>query len=107
MKHFSNRMLPESQFHNNHEEYNIASLVDTDDGAAGWTTMRKNALKWNPEQNFDNDNNKIHVQYRKNIKLIDEAVRERLQSVSLVVTSLLTSLHDTTMYRLNEGFKVA
>ena len=31
----------------------------------------------------------------------------RLQSVSLMVTSLMTSLHDTTISGLNNGFKEA
>ena len=34
-------------------------------------------------------------------------LEERLQSVSLVVTTLLTSLQDTTTENLNKGFKVA
>ena len=33
--------------------------------------------------------------------------KERLQSVSLAITTLLTSLHDTTTENLNGGFKVA
>ena len=44
---------------------------------------------------------------QKNVKLIDEAMKEQLKSVSLVITSLLTSLHDTTMDGLNKGFKVS
>ena len=64
-------------------------------------------MKWNPEQNFEYDNNKIHVQCQKNVKLIDEAFKERLKSVSLVITSLLTSLHDTSMEGMNNGFKIA
>ena len=62
---------------------------------------------WNPEQNFGDDENNIHFQCRKNVKLIDDALKERLKSVSLVVTTLLTSLHDTTTENLNKGFKVA
>ena len=38
---------------------------------------------------------------------MDDVLKERLQSVSLVVTTLLTSLHDTTTENLNKGFKVA
>ena len=34
-------------------------------------------------------------------------MKEHLKSVSMVVTSLLTSLHDTTIEGLNKGFKVA
>ena len=38
---------------------------------------------------------------------MDDVLKERLQSVSLVVTLMLTSLHDTTTENLNKGFKVA
>lgn len=38
---------------------------------------------------------------------MDDALKERLKSVSLVVTTLLKSLHDTTTKNLNKGFKVA
>ena len=38
---------------------------------------------------------------------MDDVLKVRLQSVSLVVTKFLTSLHDTTIENLNRGFKVA
>ena len=41
------------------------------------------------------------------MKLIDDALKERLKSVSLVITTLLTNLHDTTTKDLNKGFKFA
>ena len=41
------------------------------------------------------------------MKLIDHSFKERLKSVSLVMTSLLTSLHDTTIEGMNKGFKKA
>ena len=69
--------------------------------------MSQNSLKWNPEQNFEDNSDKIHFQCRRNVKLIDEAFKERLKSVSQVVTSLLTSLHDTSMDGMNKGFKTA
>ena len=64
-------------------------------------------MAWNLEQNFGNGVNNIHLQCRKNIRPIDDALKERLKSVSLVITTLLTSLHDTTTENLNKGFKVA
>ena len=64
-------------------------------------------MAWNPEQTFENSDNKIHFQCRKNVKLIDDALKERLRSVSLVITTLLTSLHDTTTEDLNKGFNFA
>ena len=47
------------------------------------------------------------MQCRQNVKLINKAVEENLRSVSLVITSLLMSLHDTVMDGLNKGFKLA
>ena len=41
------------------------------------------------------------------MKLKDDALKERLRSVSLVITTLLTSLHDTTTEDLNKGFNFA
>ena len=64
-------------------------------------------MVWNPEQTFENSDSKIHFQCRKNVKLVDDALKERLKSVSLVITTLLTSLHDTTTDYLNKGFKIA
>ena len=72
-----------------------------------WQAMSKNTLQWNPEQNFGDDKNDIHVQCRKNVKLVDEVLKERLKSVSLIITTLLTSLHDTTTEGMNQGFKIA
>ena len=69
--------------------------------------MSKQTMYWNPEKFFDDAKNQVHLQCRKNFKLIDDLFKERLQSVSLVVTTLLTSLHDTTTENLNKGFKVA
>ena len=69
--------------------------------------MSKNTLQWNPEQNFGDDKIDIHVQCRKNVKLIDDILKERLKSVSLIITTLLTSLHDTTKEGMNQCFKIA
>ena len=77
MQRFTTRMPPETQFHGHPEEYKIASHAHDSDGAAVWTTLSQNSLRWNPEQNFEDDRNNIIIQCRKNIKLIDEAVKER------------------------------
>ena len=107
MEKFTNRMLPETKFRGHHDEHKISSHAQQGDGATVWQTMSRKSMAWNPEQNFGNAENKIHFQCRKNVKLIDDALKERLKSVSLVVTTLLTSLHDTTTENLNKGFKVA
>ena len=107
MHRFTSRMLPETHFRGHPEEYRIVSHAQDRDGAAVWTILSQNSLIWNLEQNFKDDPNTIHVQCRKNVKLIDEALKERLKSVSLIITSLLTNLHDTAIDGLNKGFKVA
>ena len=76
MEKFTNRMLPETQFRGHHEEYKIKSHAENGDGAAVWTTLSQNSLNWISEQNFEDDDNKIHVQCHKNVKLIDEAFKE-------------------------------
>ena len=55
------RMLPETQFRGHPEEYRIASHADKGDGATVWTTLSQNSLKWNPKENLEDDNNKIHL----------------------------------------------
>ena len=70
-------------------------------------TLSQNSLKWNSEQNFEDDSDKIHLLCQRNIKLIDEAFKEWLKSVRLVVMSLLTSLHDISMEGMNTGFRNA
>ena len=107
MEKFTNRMLPETQFRGHHDEHKISSHAQQGDGAAVWQAMSKKTFKWNPEQNFGDDNNEIHIQCRKNVKLIDDLMKERLKSVSLVITTLLTSLHDIATEGMNQGFKIA
>ena len=107
MEKFTNCMLPETQFRGHHDKHKILSHAQQGDGATVWQTMIRNTMMWNPEQNFGNNKNNVHLQCRKNVKLVDDALKERLNSVSLVVTTLLTSLHDTTTENFNRGFKVA
>ena len=107
MEKFTNRMLPETQFRGHHDEHKILSHAQQGNGAAVWQAMSKKTFQWNPKQNFGDDNNDIHVQCRKNVKLIDDLLMERLKSVSLVITTLLTSLHDTTIKGMNQAFKIA
>ena len=93
MERFTNRMLPKTQFWGHHDEHKISSHIQQGEDAVVRQAMSKNTFRWNPEQNFGDDNNDIHVQYRKNVKLIDDLLMERLKSVSLVITTLLISLH--------------
>ena len=84
MEKFTNHMLPETQYRGHHDKLAIASHARQGNGEEVWRTMSGQTMRWNPEQNFEDDKDQIHLQCRKNIKLIDDVLKERLQSVSLV-----------------------
>ena len=100
-------MLYPAQYRGHHDELAISAHVRQGNREEVWRTKSKQTMHWNPEQNFEDDKNRVHLQCRKNVKLIDDVLKERLQSVSLLITALLTSLYDTTTENLNRGFKVA
>merc|ERR1712121_592814 len=76
-------------------------------GAKAWETLASSSRTWNPRSNYKKDQSEIHLECRRNIPIIDKNIVSRLKSVSLMVTSLMTSLHDTTIMDLNHGFKEA
>ena len=61
MEKFTKRMLPETPFPGHHEEYKIKYHAEEGDRTAMWMTLSQNSLKWNPEQNFEDDNDKIYL----------------------------------------------
>ena len=75
MEKFTNRMLPKTQFQGHHDEHKISSHAQQGDGATVWQARSRNSLQWNPEQNFEDYKNDIHVQCRKNVKLIDDILK--------------------------------
>ena len=107
MEKFTNWMLPETQYRGHYDELAISAHARQGNGEEVWRAMSKQTMRWNQEQNFEDDKNQIHLLFRKNVKLMDDVLKERLQSVSLVVTMLLTNLHNTTTENLNKGSKVA
>ena len=62
MEKFTNWMLPETQFRGHHDEHKISSHAQQGDGATVWQTMSRKSMAWNPEQNFGNGVNNIHLQ---------------------------------------------
>ena len=75
MEKFTNRILPETQFRGHHDKHKISSHAQQGDGATVWQTISKNSLRWNPEQYFDDDKNSIHVQCRKNVRLVNDVLK--------------------------------
>ena len=103
-------MLPETRFRGSPRAAAISRAARQGDGEEVWSKIATNARTWNPKSSYKNDKfhqHKIHLECRRNIPVIDKNMVNRLKSLSLMVTSLMTALHDTTISDLNSGFKEA
>ena len=110
MTKFTHRLLPETGFKGSPNALMISKAARQGDGERVWSTIAENTQTWNPRSSFKNDKfhkSEVHLECRRNIPIIDKNVVNRLKSMSLMVTSLMTSLHDTTISDLNHGFKEA
>merc|ERR1712002_896019 len=108
MTKFTHRMLPETNLKHSPNALMISKNAREGHGEKVWETLASNSRKCNPRSNYKKDKfhkSEIHLECRRNIPIIDKNIVSRLKSVSLMVTSLMTSLHDTTITDLNHGFK--
>merc|ERR1712002_569549 len=110
MTKFTHRMLPETNLKHSPNALMISRNAREGHGEKVWEALASNSRKWNPRSNYKKDKfhqSEIHLECRKNIPIIDKNIVSRLKSVSLMMTSLMTSQHDTTILDLNHGFKEA
>ena len=110
MKKFTSRILPETKFRDTSGAHMIRQSAKDGDGQAVWHQLSNKPSYWNPRSTFIKDRfhtSKTHLECRRNIPIMDKNLVHRLKSVSLMLTSLMTSLHDTTIADLNLGFKKA
>ena len=110
MTKFTHRILPETGFRHSPNALMISKNAREGHGEKVWSTLADSSRTWNPRSNYKKDKfhkSEIHLECRRNIPIIDKNIVNRLKSVSLMVTSLMTSLHDTTITDLNHGFKEA
>ena len=110
MQKFTNRLLPETKFKDTAGAHIIRKAANEGDGERVWHQLSNQPSYWNPRSNFIQDKyhkSKTHIECRRNVPIIDRNLVHRLKSVSLMMTSLMTSLHDTTIADLNQGFKKA
>merc|ERR1712112_296011 len=110
MTKFTHRMLPETDFRHSPNALMISKNAREGHGEKVWETLAGSSRTWNPRSNYKKDKfhqSEIHLECRRNIPIIDKNIVSRLKSVSLMVTSLMTSLHDTTIMDINHGFKEA
>merc|ERR1712121_481897 len=76
-------------------------------------TMNYNSEAWNPRSSWTHLKDRSQSEkliFKKDIPTIlaiDKTISRRLKDVSLVITTLSTSLHDTTVEGMNKGFKSA
>merc|ERR1712002_569512 len=110
MTKFTHRMLPETDLKHSPNALMISKNARKGHREKVWETLASSSRTWNPRSNYKKDKfhqSEIHLECRRNIPIIDKNMISRLKSVSLMVTSLMTSLHDTTIMDINHGFKEA
>merc|ERR1712240_91644 len=87
--------------------------VEAGDGGRVWDTMKYSSEAWNPRSSWTHIKDRSQsekIAFKKEIPAIlaiDKTITRRLKDVSLVITTLATSLHDTLVEGMNTGFKTA
>ena len=113
MEKFTNRFVPETSLHGASNAIIMEGAVEAGDGSRVWDTMRNSAEKWNPRSSWSHIKDRSHsekIAFKKEIPAIlaiDKTITRRLKDVSLVISTLATSLHDTLIEGMNVGFKTA
>jgi len=113
MEKFTNRFVPETSLHGASNAIIMEGAVEAGDGGRVWDTMRGSAEKWNPRSSWTHIKDRSHsekIAFKKEIPAIlaiDKTITRRLKDVSLVISTLATSLHDTLIEGMNIGFKTA
>merc|ERR1712240_574193 len=78
-----------------------------------WETMHQNLEAWNPRSCWNHLKDRSQAEklafkkYIPTILAVDKTISKRLKDISLVITTLSTSLHDTMVEGMNKGFKTA
>ena len=113
MEKFTNRLVPETSFQGSSNAIMMQGAAEVGDGARVWDTMHHNSEAWNPRSSWTHLKDRSEAEqlafkkYIPTILAIDKTISRRLKDVSLVITTLSTSLHDTMVEGMNEGFKTA
>ena len=113
MEKFTNRFVPETSLHGASNAIIMEGAVEAGDGGRVWDTMKYSAEAWNPRSSWTHIKDRSHsekIAFKKEIPAIlaiDKTITRRLKDVSLVITTLATSLHDTLVEGMNIGFKTA
>merc|ERR1712002_540876 len=113
MEKFTNRFVPETSFQGSSNAIMMQGAAEVGDGARVWDTMHHNSEAWNPRSSWTHLKDRSEAEqlafkkYIPTILAIDKTISRLLKDVSLVITTLSTSLHDTMVEGMNKGFKTA
>ena len=113
MEKFTNRFVPETSLQGSSNAIMMQGAAEEGDGARVWDTMHHNSEAWNPRSSWTHLKDRSQAEklafkkYIPTILAIDKTISKRLKDISLVITTLSTSLHDTMVEGMNKGFKTA
>ena len=113
MEKFTNRFIPETTLQGSSNGLRMLGAANEGDGAMVWETMHQNTEAWNPRSSWNHIKDRSQAEksafkkYIPTILAVDKTISKRLKDISLVITTLSTSLHDTMIEGMNKGFKTA
>merc|ERR1712120_6717 len=113
MEKFTNRFIPETTLQGSSNALRMLGAAEEGDGTMVWETMHQNTEAWNPRSSWNHLKDRTQAEklaFKKfipTILAVDKTISKRLKDISLVITTLSTSLHDTMIEGMNKGFKSA
>merc|ERR1712089_12976 len=113
MEKFTNRFIPEITLQGSTNCLRMIGAAEEGDGAMVWEMMHQNTEAWNPRSSWNHLKDRTHAEqqaFKKfipTILAVDKTISKRLKDISLVITTLSTSLHDTMIEGMNKGFRSA
>ena len=113
MEKFTNRFIPETTLQGSTNGLRMIGAAQEGDGAMVWETLHQNTEAWNPRSSWNHIRDRTEAEQRAfkkfipTILAVDKTISKRLKDLSLVITTLSTSLHDTMIEGMNKGFKSA
>ncbi len=113
MEKFTNRFIPETTLQGSTNGLRMIGAAQEGDGNMVWETLHQNTEAWNPRSSWTHIRDRSEAEQRAfkqfipTILAVDKTISKRLKDLSLVMTTLSTSLHDTMIEGMNKGFKSA
>ena len=113
MEKFTTRFIPETSLQGSSNALMMQGAAEEGDGARVWETMHRTSEAWNPRSSWNHIKDRSQAErlafkkYIPTILAVDKTISKRLKDISLVITTLSTSLHDTMVEGMNKGFKTA